>query len=130
MDHIVVIGLAASIFLLMILLLRSVKTQRLLAEANERLENMAIKQTEVAADVVALGSKLDAANVKLTKIGTETDGLQQKIKELEDALANQDNATPELVAAVEGVKASVAALEATLTVVDDKVVDPPVPPTP
>lgn len=115
---------AMILILLAVILVVLVRCHARLTQLRKAIDKVMAKQTEVAADVVALGGKLDAATVKLTKIGTETDGLQQKIKDLEDALANQDNASPELIAAVEGVKASVVALESTLTTVDDKVIDP------
>lgn len=66
-------------------------------------------QAEVVAQVNSLK---DIVN----KIGVETDKSLQLIKDLQDALANQTNASPELVEAVE-------ALAAQLKVVDDKVPD-------
>lgn len=66
-------------------------------------------QKDVTAQINQLGNVV-------AKIGNETSALQQKVKDLQDAAANQDNASPELVAAVEAVAAQ-------LKVVDDLVPD-------
>jgi uncharacterized coiled-coil protein SlyX len=101
------------------------------------LKKIMASQKVITEDVVKLTETLTQTNTKLatattlaTKIGTETDTLSQRIKDLEEALANQDNASPELVAAVEALKvqaaaqtAAVDALSTGLTTVDEKVPD-------
>jgi uncharacterized membrane protein YdfJ with MMPL/SSD domain len=84
----------------------------------EQLENtMAQTQAEIAAQ---LRSLTDTVN----KIGVETDKSLQLIKDLQAAVDNQTNASPELIDATN-------ALAAQLKIVDDKVPDAqPVPPTP
>ena len=54
----------------------------------------------------------------IEKIGTETDKLLEKITELEQAAADADNVSPELMAAIEAVKVQA-------NVVDEKVPDLP-----
>lgn len=77
---------------------------------------------EIVADILAVRDKLSAANTKLTKIGTETDGLLAKIKELEDAIA-AGNVPQSVVDAFAGVKEQAGLVEAALQVQDDKVPD-------
>lgn len=84
-------------------------------------------QAEIASELTATKDRLVAATNKITKIGTETDSLLVKIKELEDVI-NAGTVTPELQAAFDAVKEQVTALEAAATVADDKVPDGP--PTP
>jgi len=71
-------------------------------------------QTEIVA-------QLKAAVDTINKIGAETDKSLLLIKDLQDAVANQSSASPELVAATD-------ALVAQLKVVDDKVPDAVTPP--
>lgn len=73
---------------------------------------------ETQAEVVQV---LNQVSAQLTKIKGETTGLQQRITDLETAVNNQPNVTPELKAAVENIKAQVQ-------VVDDLVTDTPTPP--
>jgi uncharacterized coiled-coil protein SlyX len=101
------------------------------------LKKIMASQKVITEDVVKLTETLTQTNAKLaiattlaTKIGTETDTLSQRIKDLEDALANQDNASLELVAAVEALKVqagnqttAIDALSTGLTAVDEKVPD-------
>lgn len=68
-------------------------------------------QAQVAQDLVAL-------KTQLTKVGNEVLG---KLAELETALANQGNATPE-------VEAALAALKTSVQAVDDLIPDAPTPP--
>lgn len=71
-------------------------------------------QKELTAEINALGETV-------SKIGSETQTLKQKVTDLEDALENQTDASPELVAAVEALKTQVQ-------VVDELVPDGEVPP--
>lgn len=66
-------------------------------------------QAELATDLQTLVEQVN-------KIGAETDGLKQKVSDLEAAIANAGNTSPE-------VDAALAALKAQLQVVDDKVTD-------
>jgi len=106
-------------------------------ELLKKIRQIMANQKDLTADVARLTDQLTTTNARLatlttavTKVGTETDGLNKTIKDLQDALANQDNASPELVAAVEALKAQ-AATQATavdnlstgITAVDDKVPD-------
>lgn len=63
---------------------------------------------------------LNQISTQVGKIKDETTGLQQKITDLENAVGNQDNVSPELQAAV-------GALKAQVQVVDDLVADTPAP---
>ena len=92
-------------------------TERIL-DRIQQLENKIMpSQAEIAAQ---LRSLIDTVN----KIGVETDKSLKLIKDLQDAVNNQTNATPELIDAAN-------ALAAQLKIVDDKVPDAqPVPPTP
>lgn len=81
-------------------------------------------QTEIAAELVATKDRLVSATNKITKIGTETDSLLTKIKELE-AVINAGTVSPELQAAFDGVKAQVDSLESAVTATDEKVPDAP-----
>lgn len=81
------------------------------------------KQNEIVNQLNAANAALKAANEKITKIGTETDGLNDKVKALQEALENQSDASPELVAAAEALGASVTAINEALNVVDAKVPD-------
>lgn len=81
------------------------------------------KQEQIVAQLNAANSALKVANEKITKIGTETDGLNDKVKALQEALANQSNATPELIAATDALGESVTAINEALNVVDAKVPD-------
>lgn len=71
-----------------------------------------------------LTAQLKATTIKVEKIGSETRTLLTLVKDLQDALANQPNVTPEL-------KDAADALDAQVNVVDQLVPDAPaVPPTP
>ncbi len=118
------------------------QTEKRHEEIIKLLKGIMATQAEIVAQLTAVKDQLVAANGRLTtittiatKIGTETDGLKQRITDLEDAVNNQTNASPELVAAFNAVKEQVDAqgtaidsLQAGITAVDDKVTD--VPPTP
>lgn len=83
-----------------------------LAGINNKLTQIMATQAQVAADLVALTDQV-------TKIKSEVTG---KLQELADAIAAQGTASPEVEAALAGLKAEVQA-------VDDLVVDP-LPPAP
>lgn len=84
---------------------------------------------ELIADINAVKDKLASATTKLAKIGTETDGLLAKIKELEDALA-AGNVPQSVIDAFNGVKEQVGLVETAVQAQDDKVPDAEPPPTP
>lgn len=69
--------------------------------------------------------KIAALAETLTEIGKETGTLLEKVKALEEAAGNQQNAIPELVSAIDAVVAQAK-------VVADKVpnVEPPIEPEP
>lgn len=95
-------------------------------------------QAELIAQVNTLTTQLAAAteslaatNLIVVKVGTETDGLLQKIADLETAIQNQTDASPELVAAFASAQAQANALSNTAgqlsvnaAVDDSKVPDP------
>jgi len=68
-----------------------------------------------------LAAQLNTVAAQVQKIGQESTKTLEKVQELEDALANQDDVSPELQAAFDGLKAQVQT-------VDDLVVDTTVPP--
>ncbi len=84
-----------------------------LEHINQRLEKIMATQAELAKDLTAISEHV-------AKIGTETSATLQKVTDLETALANAGNTTPE-------VDAALAALKAQVQVVDDLVADAPVP---
>jgi peptidoglycan hydrolase CwlO-like protein len=106
---------------------------------NQQLKDIMATQKEIAADIAALtqsvkdiGTTVDTAVVEINKVGAETDKSLQLIKDLQDALANQTNASPELVDAVAALttqvgtlSTSVGAAKAAVQAVDDKVPDAP-----
>lgn len=73
------------------------------------------KQSEFAAQLGELVAQVN-------KIGTETQGLQTKVSELEELLQNSDNISQEVLDKFNELKASVQS-------VDDLVADAPVDPT-
>lgn len=82
-----------------------------------------MKQEEIVEQLRVAQAALDAAEAKIEKIGTETDGLNQKVTTLEEAIKNQNNATPELIAAAAALGESVGKINQALNVVDAKVPD-------
>lgn len=81
---------------------------------HQKLDKIMSTQTELAAQVQAIGTQV-------AKIGEESKITLQKVTDLEFALANQDNVSPELQAAVDALKQQVQ-------VVDDLVADAPAAP--
>lgn len=116
------------LILLAVILVVLVRCHARLTQLRKAIDKVMATQKEIADQLTAANEALTAVGAGVTKIGTETDGLLQKIKDLEDAINNQTNATPELVAAFEAVKATVESLGTLVTSVDDKVPDPVVPP--
>ena len=78
---------------------------------HQKLDKIMSTQTELAAQVQAISAQV-------SKIGEESKVTLQKVIDLETALANQDNVSPELQAAVDALKKQVQ-------VVDDLVADAP-----
>jgi hypothetical protein len=77
-----------------------------------------------------LGDGVDEIKAEVDNIGKETDASLKLIKDLQDAIANQTGASPELVAAADALEAqlgtSKAAVDAAKVVVkgvDDKIPD-------
>jgi ribosomal protein RSM22 (predicted rRNA methylase) len=91
------------------------QTDRILDRIQQLENKIMATQAEIAAQ---LRTQTDVIN----KIGVETDKSLQLIKDLQTAVDNQTNATPELIDAAN-------ALAAQLKIVDDKVPDT-LPPTP
>lgn len=81
---------------------------------HEQNQLIIMKQTELAAEMTVLTEKV-------AKIGTESTKTLEKVAELEEALNNQDNVSPELKTAFDNLKAQV-------TVVDDLIPDVTTPP--
>lgn len=75
------------------------------------LERIMTTQTELAQQLAGITTQLD-------KIATESSATLQKVADLEAALANSGNVTPELQAAFDALKAQVQ-------IVDDLVPDAP-----
>lgn len=103
----------------------------------KQLKQIMDTQADIVAQLNTATEQLRTTNLRLatlnglvTKVGTETDTLQQRIKDLEAAVANQTNASQELVDAAKALKAqtdlqatTVDALEANVKADDDKVPD-------
>lgn len=108
-------------------------------DITKRLDKLMATQAELVQQVQTLTAQLADTNTKLTttnaivvKIGTETDGLITKIADLEAAIANQSDASPELVAAFGAAKeqadtlaATAAQVEVSAAAGDAKVTDAP-----
>jgi hypothetical protein len=77
----------------------------------EKVNAIVTTQAELAADLTAVKDQI-------TKIGAETTATLQKVADLETALGNAGNVSPEVQAAFDALKASVQA-------VDDLVPDAP-----
>lgn len=80
-----------------------------LAEINHKLGEIMATQAQLVED-------LNAVSAQVAKIGTESTATLQKVTDLEAAIANAGNTTPE-------VDAAMAALKAQVQVVDDLVKD-------
>lgn len=78
---------------------------------NLKLNKIMSKQSDLAADMATI-------TAQVAKIGQESTATLQKVADLEAALANQDNVSPELQTAFDALKAQV-------TVVDDLIPDAP-----
>jgi chromosome segregation ATPase len=87
----------------------------LVSSLTGKVNTIMANQTQLAADLQALRNQV-------AKIGTEITATLQKVTELEAALAAAGGTTPEVDAAVEGLKTQLQA-------VDDLIADAP-PPTP
>ena len=85
----------------------------LISQLLQKVNLIMATQAQLAADLAAIGAQV-------TKIGTETAGLQQRITELEAAIETAGGTTPEVDAALAAVKTQVQ-------VVDDLVTDAPTP---
>ncbi len=102
--------------------------KRLMATQSE----IAAQLKQFATDLGAVNDGLQTANTEIAKVGTETDGLNQKIKDLTDAInsggaVSQEvtDAVAALQTSVDAIKTSAAAAGAAVKAVDDKVPDAP-----
>lgn len=83
-------------------------------ENNEVLEklNLIIEQNKkIMSTQAEIAEQLNQTTDQLQKIGNESAATLQKVKELEEALANQSNVTPELQAAFDALKAQVQTVD-------------------
>lgn len=62
---------------------------------------------KVMSNQAQLAAALTAIAAQVAKIGTETEGLKAKVQELQDALNNAGNNTPEVEAALQALLAQV-----------------------
>lgn len=83
----------------------------LLITVNNKIDTLMATQAELAQQLTTITDQVH-------KIGVETQSLLQKVADLETALGNQGNVTPELQAAFDALKAQVQS-------VDDLVPDTP-----
>jgi uncharacterized protein (DUF3084 family) len=79
-------------------------------------------QLKIMATQAELAAQLNTVATQVGKIGQESTKTLEKVQELEEALANQDNVSPELQTAFDNLKSQVQT-------VDDLVVDTTIPPT-
>lgn len=90
--------------------------KKIIYETHHLIKKLMATQAEIAQQLADLGTQIG-------KIGTETTATLQKVAELEAALGNQTDVSPELQAAFDGLKAQVQ-------VVDDLIPDATVAPAP
>jgi septal ring factor EnvC (AmiA/AmiB activator) len=86
---------------------------------DELLKSIYKQNKKIIMTQAELAEQMNEQTAKITKIGTESTKTLEKVAELEEALNNQDNVSPELQAAFDNLKAQV-------TVVDDLIPDAPV----
>lgn len=97
----------------------------LLKEQNKKI---IMNQEELAQQLTDQGAKLDGLTTQVTKIGTETKGLQDAIALLNGEIGNQDTVSPALQAAADAVTAKLVTLTTAVQAVDDSVPDAPAAP--
>jgi septal ring factor EnvC (AmiA/AmiB activator) len=115
MQAVIGIGVALTMGIIYMTLRRSKHENSVLSLIHENQLKIMATQAELAAQLTTLGTQVQ-------KIGQETSTLVQKVADLEEALNNQDDVSPELQAAFDGLKSQVQ-------VVDDQVADTVIPPT-
>ncbi len=100
--------------------------KRIMATQSE----IAAQLKQFASDLGAVNDGLQTATTEIAKVGTETDGLNQKIKDLTDAInsggaVSQEvtDAVAALQTSVDAIKTSAGAASAAIKTVDDKVPD-------
>jgi len=81
-------------------------------------------QTELAASLEAATAELANVSAVVTKISGETQALLDRIAELQVAVENAGNLTPEVIAARDALQAQVEAVKAAVQAVDNQVPDP------
>lgn len=95
---------------------------------NSKFSQFMATQEQLAQQLADQGATLDGLTTQVTKIGTETKGLQDAIAVLNGEVANQDNVSPALQAAADAVTAKLATLTTAVQAVDDSVPDAPAAP--
>jgi len=114
------------------------RNDRHLHNIEHKLDKIIMTQAEVTAQlnaattaIAAIGTAVDSAVVEINKVGTETDASLKLITDLQNAINNQTDASPELVAAAAAlatqvgvVAASAASAQTAIQAVDDKIPDP------
>lgn len=93
-------------------------------ETREALESIHQKLNTIMATQAELAAQLNEVTTQVGKIKTETQATLTKVSELEAALANQDNVSPELQTAFDNLKAQVIAVDELIP--DAPVAEPPV----
>jgi hypothetical protein len=99
----------------------------LLNQMHEELHTIMANDAELVAQLNAVNTTLTDVAANVDKIGTETDLLLVKITELENALANAGNSSPEVDAALAAVTAQAGVVQSKVQGVDAKVPDAPPP---
>jgi chromosome segregation ATPase len=118
-------------------------TERILDRIQQLENKIMASQAEIVAQlktataqIAEIGTGVTDIGTAVDKIGTETDKSLQLIKDLQTAVDNQTNATPELIDATNALASQVGVVSTAVTgakakvqAVDDKIPDA-VPPTP
>lgn len=84
------------------------RIERALEELQRKVGEVMANQADAAAELVAVKDKLEKVRLEF---GTATDALMAKIGDLEKAVENAGQITPELQAAIDGVKEKAQVLD-------------------
>lgn len=90
----------------------------------ERLDAIMNTQTELATSLQAATAELAGVTAVVAKISSETQMLLDRVTELQVAVENAGNLTPEVVAARDALQAQVEATKLAVQAVDAQVPDP------